>query len=89
MIINHRPDEDIIELLMDVVRAVPKQLRNCIADETVLGFYALLVGQRLTPWFPAAVNAGRGGDTCGRHVRAYAYYLFLNPWRGTIYTLVS
>ncbi len=75
IIVNHKPRESVIELLMDVVRAVPRQLRNCIADETILGLYALMIGQSLTPWFPVAVNAGHGGDSCGRHARAYTHYL--------------
>jgi hypothetical protein len=81
VIINHKPNTEVIDLLMDVVRDVPKQIRNCIADETILGLYALLVGQRLTPWFPTAMNAGHGGDTCNRHIRAYAHYLLFKSLR--------
>lgn len=75
IIMNHKPDREAIELLLDVIRDVPKQIRNCIADETILGLYALMIGQELTPWFPAAMNAGHGDDACGRHVRTYAHYL--------------
>ena len=75
IIVNHNPIASYIDALMDVLGEVPRQIRQCIADETVLGLYALMIGQRLTPWFPMAFNAGGSGDTCGRHVRAYAHYL--------------
>jgi len=75
IIVNHKPKASYIDALMDVLGDVPRQIRQCIADETVLGLYALMIGQRLTPWFPMAYNAGGSGDACDRHVRAYAHYL--------------
>ncbi len=75
IIVNHNPIASYIDTLMDVLGNVPRQIRQCIADETILGLYALMIGQRLTPWFPMAYNAGGSGDTCNKHVRAYAHYL--------------
>mgnify|MGYP001772483597 CR=1 FL=1 len=75
IIVNHNPIASYIDALMDVLSEVPRQVRQCIADETVLGLYALMIGQSLTPWFPMAYNAGGSGDACNRHVRAYAHYL--------------
>jgi hypothetical protein len=75
IIVNHNPIASYIDALMDVLGNVPRQVRQCIADETILGLYALMIGQRLTPWFPMAYNAGGSGDTCNKHVRAYAHYL--------------
>jgi hypothetical protein len=75
IIVNHKPKASYIDTLMDALGNVPRQVRQCIADETVLGLYALMIGQRLTPWFPMAFNAGGSGDACDRHVRAYAHYL--------------
>jgi hypothetical protein len=75
IIVNHNPIASYIDTLMDALGEVPKQIRQCIADETILGLYALMIGQRLTPWFPMAYNAVSSGDTCDRHVRAYAHYL--------------
>jgi hypothetical protein len=75
IIVNHNPKASYIDALMDALGEVPRQVRQCIADETVLGLYALMIGQRLTPWFPMAYNAGSSSDTCNKHVRAYAHYL--------------
>jgi len=75
IIVNHNPIASYIDVLMDVLGNVPRQIRQCIADETILGLYALMIGQKLTPWFPMAYNAGGSGDTCNKHVRAYAHYL--------------
>jgi len=75
IIVNHNPIASYIDTLMDALGEVPKQIRQCIADETILGLYALMIGQRLTPWFPMAYNVVSSGDTCNRHVRAYAHYL--------------
>jgi len=75
IIVNHNPIASYIDALMDALGEVPRQVRQCIADETVLGLYALMIGQWLTPWFPMAYNAGGSGDACDRHVRAYAHYL--------------
>ena len=75
IIVNHNPITSYIDTLRDTLGDVPRQIRQCIADETILGLYALMIGQRLTPWFPMAYNAGGSGDTCNKHVRAYAHYL--------------
>jgi len=75
IIVNHNPIASYIDTLRDTLGDVPRQIRQCIADETILGLYALMIGQRLTPWFPMAYNAGGSGDTCNKHVRAYAHYL--------------
>jgi len=75
IIINHTPNKSIIDALTYTLSIVPRQIRQCIADETILGLYAIMIGQRLTPWFPMAFNAGGSGDTCNRHIRAYAHYL--------------
>ena len=75
LIINHAPDGDVVNTLRSILHDVPRTIRNCIADETVLGLYALLIGQTTTPWFPAAYNAGSSEDACGRKLRAYAYYV--------------
>jgi hypothetical protein len=81
IIVNHNPIASYIDALMDVLGDVPKQIRQCIADETILGLYALMIGQRLTPWFPMAFNAGGSGDACDRHIRAYAHYLLFKKLR--------
>jgi len=77
IIVNHTPNKPVIDALMDGLGNVPRQIRQCIADETILGLYALMIGQRLTPWFPVAYNAlaSGGSDACNRHIRAYAHYL--------------
>jgi len=77
IIVNHTPNKPVIDALMDGLSNVPRQIRQCIADETILGLYALMIGQRLTPWFPVAYNAlaSGGSDACNRHIRAYAHYL--------------
>jgi len=75
IIVNHTPNKSVIDALIDGLGNVPRQIRQCIADETILGLYALMIGQRLTPWFPMAFNAGGSGDACNRHVRAYVHYL--------------
>jgi len=81
IIVNHEPKASVINALMDALSEVPRQIRQCIADETVLGLYALMIGQRLTPWFPMAYNAGGSGDACDRHIRAYAHYLLFKKLR--------
>jgi hypothetical protein len=81
IIVNHNPVTSYIDELMDALAEVPRQIRQCIADETVLGLYALMIGQRLTPWFPMAYNAGSSSDVCNRHVRAYAHYLLFKKIR--------
>ena len=75
IIINHKPIIDYVADLHNVLIDVPKTVRNCIADETILGLYALLIGQLETPWFPAAHNAGSSGDACGKKLRAYTHYV--------------
>jgi len=75
VIVNHKPKVSVIDMLRDTLTEVPRQIRQCIADETILGLYALMIGQWLTPWFPMAYNAVSSGDACNRHVRAYAHYL--------------
>ena len=86
VIINHVPIRDYVDVLRDVLSDVPKAIRNCIADETILGLYALMIGQARTPWFPAAYNAGSSSDVCGKKLRAYANYaLFKSLIRHGIY----
>lgn len=86
IIINHDVDVDVVMHLHDVMIDVPKAIRNCIADETILGLYALLVGQLETPWFPIAYNAGLSKDACGGKLRAFAHYmLFKSLIRHGIY----
>ena len=75
VIINHNTDIGIVSLLHNLLAYVPQAIRNCIADETVLGLYALMIGQLRTPWFPAAHNAGSSKDACGKKLRAYAHYM--------------
>lgn len=75
IIVNRDVDVNVVTLLHDVLIDVPRAIRNCIADETILGLYAVLVGQKRTPWFPAAHNAGSSRDACGKKLRAYAHYL--------------
>ncbi len=81
IIVNHEPKASVINVLIDTLGEIPRQIRQCIADETILGLYALMIGQRLTPWFPMAYNAGGSGDTCNKHVRAYAHYLLFKKLR--------
>jgi len=81
VIVNHKPKVSVIDALMDALREIPRQVRQCIADETILGLYALMIGQWLTPWFPMAYNAVSSSDTCNRHVRAYAHYLLFKNLR--------
>ena len=77
IIVNHEVDKRAISALFSAIHNIPKQIRDCIADETILGLYALMIGQQVTPWLPAAYNAlaSGGSDACNRHIRAYAHYL--------------
>ncbi|WP_054842098.1 hypothetical protein [Vulcanisaeta distributa] len=62
LIINHRPVAEYINDLLGVVGGgVPKAVRQCVDEGVVLGIYALMIGQLMTPWFPGA--RGMGGTT--------------------------
>jgi hypothetical protein len=77
IIINHTPNKSIIDTLMHTLSSEPRQIRQCIADETILGLYAIMNKQQLTPWFPMAYNASTSNDynTCNKHISDYAHYL--------------
>jgi len=77
IIINHTPNKSIIDALTYTLSSVPRQIRQCIADETILGLYAIMNRQQLTPWFPMAYNASTGDNasTCNKHISDYAHYL--------------
>ena len=75
IIVNHDANVDIVFLLHGILTYVPQAIRNCIADEAILGLYALMIGQTRTPWFSIAYNAGPSRDICGKRLSAYAYYL--------------
>lgn len=79
VIINHKVDADAVAVLERALCEVPISIRNCIADEVILGLYALLIGQKLTPWFNGAINEERvRSDSCNKHLRAYAHYKLFN-----------
>ena len=79
VIINHKIDVDAITMLERALNEVPVSIRNCIADEVILGLYALLIGQKLTPWFNGAINEERvRSDSCNKHLKAYAHYKLFN-----------
>ena len=79
VIINHRINADAITILERALNEVPVSIRNCVADEVILGLYALLIGQKLTPWFNGAINEERvRSDSCNKHLKAYAHYKLFN-----------
>ena len=77
IIINHTPNKSIIDALTYTLSSVPRQIRQCIADETILGLYAIMNKQQLTPWFPMAYNTSTSDNasTCNKHISDYAHYL--------------
>jgi hypothetical protein len=77
IIINHAPNKSIIDALTYTLSSVPRQIRQCIADETILGLYAIMNKQQLTPWFPMAYNTSTSDNasTCNKHISDYAHYL--------------
>ncbi|WP_054855445.1 hypothetical protein [Vulcanisaeta sp. JCM 16161] len=56
IVVNHRPVNEYINDLLGVVERVPGAVRQCVDEGVVLGIYALMVGQSMTPWFPGAAG---------------------------------